>query len=196
MEDDWILLQKVKPSDFFTDEGKPLLSIAVQDYMLNEVYTPNSRIRRVEGPDNPPAKVPLSIYPAMMVHAPIAMLVSFSTYLELEFKAWFAFVRSHRSRFICCDAKVVGNGVQDLFHVIYPAMLHKTGTGEPITGNYHNFQRVLLETRTCGCTKPWCIIGLANQPTVKCLALQNCMDPVSFKNSSEIVLQQTKMAPL
>jgi len=190
MDDDFFLLGPVTPWDFFTENGTPLLTIDVKEEWLQPVYAVNHDGAPIlAGPDMPPAKVPTSIYPRMFIHAPTPMLLSFSAHLEEEFADWFAFVRSHKERFVCCDATHRGfNATADLFHVIYPAMLYKNGIGKPNAKMLFR-NGILLGSKSCNCENPECIEGLLGEPERKCLVLSNCRDPSLFRAAQTLVIQ-------
>lgn len=121
MQDDWLIVNPVQPSDFFTSEGKPLVVIrdAEQEVALYSNVVP--------GPNMPPSSHPNRM--EHLWHLPLPMLVSFGQQLETTYPDWFAFVRSHRTRFACCNASVVDNGLDESFDRIYPHELLKQHVG-------------------------------------------------------------------
>lgn len=121
IDDDFLLLHPLSPSDFFQASGNPLVlaANAEQDVPLYD-HTP-------QGPDMPPTLTPTRM--GAFHHVPCPMLVSFASQLEDKYPDWYAFVRSHHTRFICCDATVRGNGLDEDFKRIYPHMLLKLKVG-------------------------------------------------------------------
>lgn len=123
MDDDFLMLKPLTPTDFFSSESPNnpfvLPAQAEIDYPMYD-DTP-------QGPDMPPESTPTRM--GAFHHLPIPNLVSFVSQLEDKYPDWYAFVRSHHTRFVCCDASVRGNGLDELFHRIYPHMLLKLGVG-------------------------------------------------------------------
>merc|ERR1719271_2140274 len=120
---------------------------------------------RKDGPDQPPENVPARIENALP-HSPLPMLKNFSSFLEDQFPDWFAFVRSHKFRFQCCDAskKATDGGVAELFGWMYPAMLYKHGVGV----------QTKLRGFICYCIHTDCIEDQLARRDLTYLTVQNC----------------------
>jgi len=119
MDDDFLLLAPLTTSDFFTSQGQPLvLAQHADDYAGLYEDTP-------PGPDMPPGKLPSRM--SWFHHLPTPLTLSFTRQMENTYPDWYAFVRSHRIRFVCCDASTVGDqesqGLDENFQRIYPHML-------------------------------------------------------------------------
>jgi len=122
MEDDYFLARPLSINDFFAANGQPLILAAPGD--IRPVYG----LARPNGADLPPAKVPNTT--DRFNHMPVPMSLSFSKRLELEFRDWFSFVRSHKQhRFTCCDASIDANGLEEDLVRIYPVMLSLRSAG-------------------------------------------------------------------
>jgi len=162
LEDDFFFVQNVMPSTFFTADGKPrIYGLAEPTFYgfdegaIREVYAPRDGL---SGPDMPPRKVPLRVNGYS--HAPIPMLVSFSQSLENEFADWFAFVRSHKDRFTCCNASVVGEATEEDFNTVWPAMLYDRHAGVPAS-----MAGWASMNQYCDCVYIDCVIGTLQNPT-------------------------------
>merc|ERR1719316_927261 len=76
----------------------------------------------------PPKSVPTRM--SSFQHVPYPNLVSFARTLEDIYPDWFAFVRSHRIRFTCCNASLKTiDALDEDFQRIYPHMLLKLKVG-------------------------------------------------------------------
>jgi len=165
MEDDMFFVEPVTPATFFSADDKPIVKFthlgAVQLYP-----------ERPLGPDMPPEHVPMRMntwYP----HKPISMRLNFSWFLEREFGNWFAFVRSHKYRFQCCDASkndsaTVALSWEDDFLRIYPAMLHEYNA---------SVERDLSTPHHChngGCNTPSCVKSCLAHPGVSDINWNTC----------------------
>lgn len=131
MDDDWFFLRKMSPSDFFSKSGRPQYAIPVTEDSLVEMYGPP---KDLHGLQTPPEHVPDRLESFAFTHRALPMTVNFSMHLEEEFGDWFAFVRSHKTRFVCCNSSTIGNGLDELFHRMYPAMLYKLRAGDQLPG--------------------------------------------------------------
>lgn len=167
MEDDWILLRKMSPSDFFSTDGRPLYAIPVKQDSLVEMYGPRESLH---GPQMPPEHVPDRIDSWTNTHRALPMTVSFTMRLEQEFGDWFAFVRSHKTRFVCCNASVVGNGVDELFMRMYPAMLYKWNAGDQLPDDSPG--TASLYGDMCSCSDEACLKRYL--ATWGAVAIQSC----------------------
>jgi len=190
MQDDFFFLQPWLPSDFFSEDGKPLLTSLVKDDQVRLMYGPRHHL---SGPDIPPEHVPFKLdsgdgtgetFYKNFKHAPLPMLVSFSSSLEEEFADWFAFVRSHKTRFTCCDDSRYANSVEEDFILMYPAMLHKAGAG--------TLPPQQTDTPNCPCDKPWCLWSQVAK--AKILTVQNCHSAASWRTASRLVLEHMERA--
>lgn len=132
MEDDWILPRCTAPSDFFTAEGKPLILAEGAETQM-PIYATHPRepweAPPVPGTDELPHPMPIRMF--MLRHLPIPLLSSFASSMEHRFPAWFAFVRSHKKRYVCCNASAPnpGNALDEDFNRVYPGMLYNTSVG-------------------------------------------------------------------
>jgi hypothetical protein len=178
LEDDFIFIRPVQPSHFFSPHGKPYITTLLTDSQLMEAY--GARDLLMTGPDMPPDHVPLRV--EWFVHVPMPMTISFSTRLEQDYSEWFAFVRSHKTRFTCCDASIHTNGLAEHFLRIYPAMLHKYGAGvQPpnATGDDHR----------CDCGARKCIREHLANPTETTLTLQSCHWAADWSAAHKLILE-------
>lgn len=178
MEDDFIFIHPVTPSMFFSPHGKPFITTKLQDSQLQEIYGPRDML--MSGPDMPPEHLPRRV--EWFVHGPLPMTISFSTSMELEYSDWYSFVRSHKTRFTCCDASVRMNGLAEHFLRIYPAMLHKHGAGvQPphASGDDHR----------CECGAMQCIKEHLANLAERTLTLQNCHKATAWQASSSVILE-------
>jgi len=122
LDDDMLVNNPASPSDFFASQGTPLILVDSADVEVPMYsYMP-------QGPDMPPKSVPTRM--SSFQHVPCPNLVSFAWTLEDIYPDWFAFVRSHRTRFTCCNASLKRTDEFDEeFHRIYPHMLLKLKVG-------------------------------------------------------------------
>jgi len=164
MDDDFLMLHPLKPSDFFASgEGKPLVLAAgaQKDWPMYGEKPP-------QGPDMPPKSVPTRML--AWHHLPCPLWVSFAWQLEHEYPEWFAFVRSHHTRFVCCNASIRGNGLDEEFHRIHPHMLLKLQVG---------IKRPERFSATCDNDKmdqaafQQCLLDKLSNPRMKFMTLQN-----------------------
>jgi len=175
MQDDFIFVDRVVPSDFFSEDGKPILTSSVTDGGWVDLYARN----HPTGPDMPPTHIPVRI--DYFAHKPTALLVNFSHSIEEEFAEWFSFVRSHKLRFTCCDASVYENGLEEDFIRIYPAMLYKYGAGVN--------PQLAEPDSMCDCDDPSCIESHLLTMDSKTVTVQNCHAASQWNNSLHIVLK-------
>lgn len=137
LDDDLFLTRSVQPSNFFSANGKPITSFDVKTNDLVEIY--GSRASLPPGPNMPPELVPMRMtaYPQQLT----PMLVSFAKLLETKFTHWYAFVRSHKTRFTCCDASTKTGGTEacdeDILRV-YPAMMHLNHINDELSTSTHS----------------------------------------------------------
>jgi len=122
VQDDMLIVNPAQPSDFYTPDGKPVVLHQTANE-ARDMYSDDN----MEGPDKPPQNRPDRT--ELYHHLPVPMLVSFAQKLESQFPDWFAFVRSHHTRFICCQASHVGNGLSEDFSRIYPHLLLEYNVG-------------------------------------------------------------------
>merc|ERR1719160_565888 len=114
MEDDFVTLGPTQPSDFFSSDGKPLV-LSKGAHRGRTMYCDRAArkddfsAKCIPGPDKPPKSVPNRMGP--FHHVPMPLTVTFAKHMELKYHEWFAFVRSHHTRFVCCNASHVGNGL-------------------------------------------------------------------------------------
>jgi len=166
MDDDFLLLRPLKPSDFFASErrnvGKPLV---LAEGALKGVPMYH---HKPPGPDMPPNSVPTRM--SQFHHTPTPNLVSFARQLENTYPDWFAFVRSHRTRFVCCNATTRGNGLDEEFQRVYPHMLLKLKVGIRQPVNYRTACRGL---RDGGPYFIRCMTHKLKKASLKFMTLQN-----------------------
>jgi len=124
LDDDFLLLRPLEVSDFFTSQGQPLVlpAYANKTHEKLDIY---SGIH--PGPDMPPDHRPSRM--RSLHHLPLPLTLSFASRMESTYSDWYAFVRSHHTRFICCNASKVGNGLDESFRLIYPHMLLEWNVG-------------------------------------------------------------------
>jgi len=209
MEDDFFFVSPMEPSDFFADDGKP--EIGQYEREVETMYTLDEKQIRFQlqtgmpdmgGPDRPPSKVPLvTRYQGKgYMHNPVPMLKSFSAALESEFAEWFAFVRSHRTRFCCCDASYYGNCNDEDFSIMYPAMLHerhmsqrsRTADGSPMVGTCYMGDELPLEFDSFS-GMPFrgeeCIQAHLRRPGQKFLNVQNIRSLLEWHGVTQLLEQ-------
>jgi len=179
MMDDVIFVDRVVPSDFFSADGKPLLTSIVKDGVWRDLYGGKNH---PSGPDMPPAHMPVRL--DYFAHKPLPLLVNFCHTVEGEFPEWFSFVRSHKLRFTCCDASVYDNGLEEEFHRIYPAMLFKYGAGV-------NPQPSEPDSM-CNCDDPPCIEQHLLSKKTKTVVVQNCHTASAWNKSLHVLLDHMK----
>jgi len=179
MQDDYFFVGPVTPSSFFDADGAPFI-FALGTGVLTPVYGPREEL---SGPDVPPEKVPLRTSP--FVHSPIPMLVSFTRTLEEEFGDWFAFVRSHKRRFVCCNATLYGNGLDEDFSRVYPAMLHERHVGVNL-----ELAHKAAMIGYCHCGDIQCIRVLLEIPATKFLNIQSCKTIVEWREARHLLDQR------
>jgi len=172
MEDDWFLLRKMSPADFFFLRGRPLLAVPVKEDSITEMYGPREDLH---GPQMPPEHVPDRIISFRFTHRAMPMTISFNTHLEKEFADWFAFVRSHKIRFYCCNEEntfTPGSlkGLDESFHRMYPAMLYKLGAGDQLPK--FSQKSAALYGDACPCHNTDCITH--NFAIMGAIAIQSC----------------------
>jgi len=187
MDDDFIFVNPVLSSDFFASNGNPRLTMFMSDDDILPMYGEPKDLP--SGPDMPPAKVPTSyrISAEMIkVHQPIPMTRQFSALLENEYPDWFRFVRSHTTRFTCCDASIHENGLLELFYNMYPAQLYEKHVGMPPIFVNH--------TEVCSCADSACMRDVLSKQNTKCLGLQNCYDAPTFEAARLLILD--RLAPV
>jgi len=124
MDDDFLLLHPLAVSDFFNSSGQPLVLTKNADDEASDVY---GGIAMTLGPDTPPIHRPSRMKD--FDHLPVPLTLSFASQMESNYSEWYAYVRSHRTRFICCNASKLGNGLDESFTRIYPHMLLKWKVG-------------------------------------------------------------------
>ena len=101
-DDDFLLLRAAQPSDFFDAAGRARVFLRKNTPLTTvEVYSN----KRAPGPDAPPASVPKR-FKWFPFHVPTPMLRTLAEEMEARFGKWYAFVRSHKHRFSCCNATV------------------------------------------------------------------------------------------
>lgn len=122
MEDDMFIVKPLLKSDLFSPEGKPYMTAHVLSYEVKYLYSPMD-----PGPDMPPDHLPGRI--DLFRHMPVPLTISFAKGLETTYSEFFAFVRSHTSPFMCCDASTFHYGTSEDFTRIWPAMLFEQGAG-------------------------------------------------------------------
>merc|ERR1719408_292252 len=103
----------------------------------------------------PPEYVPDRIKFWSFTHRAMPMTISFNTHLEKEFADWFAFVRSHKTRFVCCNASKFGNGLDEDFLRMYPAMLYKLKAGDQLP--QFSPRTAALYGVSCPCSNATCM---------------------------------------
>jgi len=125
MDDDFIVLEPVATSDFFTPQGQPLVLPEHADEGA-ELYD-----EMPPGPDMPPKNLPSRMN--WFHHLPTPLTINFTRQMEITYPAWYAFARSHHVRFVCCNASDVGTlesqGLDENFQRIYPHMLLEWSMG-------------------------------------------------------------------
>jgi len=163
MEDDWILLRKMSPSDFFSASGRPQYAVPVSKDSLMDMY--GRPWKSLSGPDMPPDHVPHRLKSFARTHRAMPMTISFSMRLDKEFPDWFAFVRSHKTRFVCCNASTFGNDLDEMTCRMYPAMLYKYGAGDQL-------QKPALYGAACSCKDRTCIKRTI--ASMGSIAIQDC----------------------
>jgi len=123
-EDDMFLTRSTAPTDFFTVDGKPIIYME-SGWPIVQVYGESHEW--LPGPNLPPSMVPQRL--RKLWHNPVPLLRSFSLSLETIFSEWFAFVRSHKYRFTCCNASLRLNGLEEDLGRVNQAMLLNSGMG-------------------------------------------------------------------
>mmetsp|Transcript_52698 Transcript_52698/g.98860 ORF Transcript_52698/g.98860 Transcript_52698/m.98860 type:complete len:767 (+) Transcript_52698:80-2380(+) len=167
MQDDWFLLRKMSPSDFFSTSGRPRYAPPVTKDSLVEMYGPR---KYLHGPHMPPEHVPDRLDSWSFTHRAMPMTVSFNMQLEKKFPDWFAFVRSHKTRFVCCNASIFGNGLDEEFLRVYPAMLYKLDAGDQLPK--YSLKTAALHGTACNCENKECI--KSHLAKLGAIAIQSC----------------------
>jgi len=179
MQDDWFLLRKMSPSDFFSTSGRPRYAPPVTKDSLVEMYGPR---KYLHGPHMPPEHVPDRLDSWSFTHRAMPMTVSFNMQLEKKFPDWFAFVRSHKTRFVCCNASIFGNGLDEEFLRVYPAMLYKLDAGDQLPK--YSLKTAALHGTACNCENKECIkeplgkVGRHCNPKLYSTRLAFCEQPL------------------
>merc|ERR1712232_1373722 len=112
------------------------------------------------------------------------MLASFNHELEAEYTEWFAFVRSHKTRFHCCNPPSTPVWMQNEdWRTIYPAMLKKWRMGHerksaPGDGACHCQHSGFIE----------CIKSRMKQNDM--VTVQNCGAYSSYLEAKKILVHQ------
>jgi hypothetical protein len=181
MEDDWFIKEPVKPTDMFLEDGRPLLSFSIDDSRLTTMYGHSHS--ELIGPDLPPAKTPDRI--KWFMHVPLPMTVSFTSSLEEEFADWFAFVRSHKHRFTCCNASNFANGFEEDFTMMYPAMLYRYDHG---VHSDDSWGADLL----CECWDTKCQRKRMADKRQKSLTIQNCVGAGEWQRARSMMFEHMK----
>jgi len=163
MDDDFVVLHPMTHSDFFAlPTGKPLvLASGAQEEVPIYDHKPH-------GPDMPPKSAPTRM--RKFQHVPCPVSVSFAWQLENTYPDWFAFVRSHHTRFVCCNATIRGNGVDEEFHRVYPHMLLKLNLGIHRPVHYSTTCEVKREALEDFAR---CFADTLKDPRMKFMTLQN-----------------------
>lgn len=163
MQDDVFFKRPVAPSNFFSAEGKPL-TVPFNSDSLIEMYGPRNQMN---GPDMPPEHIPRVLDCRMrwdtrhcQAHGPWSMLRSFAASLEEEYGDWFAFVRSHKHRFKCCNASESGNWWGEEFALMYPAMLHEKRVGVQTPSRLGTYCECWATTCVASCLKDQSVMAL------------------------------------
>jgi len=124
----------------------------------------------LHGPHMPPEHVPDRLDSWSFTHRAMPMTVSFNMQLEKKFPDWFAFVRSHKTRFVCCNASIFGNGLDEEFLRVYPAMLYKLDAGDQLPK--YSLKTAALHGTACNCENKECI--KSHLAKLGAIAIQSC----------------------
>lgn len=187
MDDDFLVLHPLTPSDFFSShEGKPFVLPPHAQYHVS-MYEKMPR-----GPDMPPKSIPGRMFE--FHHFPCPNWVSFAWQLEHKYPEWYAFVRSHRHRFVCCNASInKGSGLDEEFHRIYPHMLLKLGVG---------IHRPVKTQETCDPERQIsrdafrrCFIKKLLKPQLQFMVLQNIFDVGTWDVVQEALRRHIRKMP-
>jgi len=157
MEDDYYFVRPVNSSQFFSPVGTPLVDFSLNTDSFEEVYGARADL---SGPDMPPEHLPLHMINDDTIgqhasHSPMPMRVSFLKSMESKFSDWFAFLRSHRHRFQCCDVSKRVNGWREDYKLVYYWMLFANKAGE---------QRPGCRGTPCKCDEPLCVVDCLRDP--------------------------------
>ena len=98
IDDDILILKKLKYTDFYTKDGKKLISQCNPKSERTSIYN-QEKVKK--GKIKPP-KSPLKIN-SQNSHVPIPHFKSIFIDLQKEYPEWFKFVSSHKKRWCCCN---------------------------------------------------------------------------------------------
>jgi hypothetical protein len=197
MQDDFVFVRPVKPLDFFTSDGRPIITTTMHDKTIHTLYPGLNEVSEIKkfaktlvpsyqtfrpGPDMPPSHVPYRIN--HFIHRPVPMLASFNHALEEGYGEWFAFVRSHKTRFVCCDASYYAHSTQEDLFPIYPAMLKKLEMG------YESPLAPKRDTR-CECDRVELVSCIESHIKYnKMVTVQSCTDHRQFQLAKNLLVHQ------
>jgi len=187
IQDDYLVVQPVQPSDFFTSDGRPLI-LAEGAEKEHQMY-----LSTPQGPDMPPASRPTRM--RNVRHLPVPMLRRFAENVEHTYREWFAFVRSHRTRFVCCDAKKSSSGesaVDEVFSRVYPHLLSKESVGVDRPINYRT--RCFL-TDNGQDSFHTCIESKMDDPKKKFVTIQNVREVATWRTLQAHMEEHVKDMP-
>jgi len=149
MEDDYYFVRPVNSSQFFSPVGTPLVDFSLNTGSFEEVYGARADL---SGPDMPPEHLPLHMINDDTIgqhaaHSPMPIRVSFLKSMESKFSDWFAFLRSHRNRFISLHTED--------YQLVYYWMLFANKAGE---------QRPGCRGTPCKCDETLCVVDCLLDP--------------------------------
>lgn len=181
MDDDFLVVHPSSPSDFFASQGEPLvLAESAEEEVPMYADTP-------QGPDMPPKSAPTRM--SLFDHVPCPNLVSFAWKVESTYPDWFAFVRSHRTRFGCCNASIKGNGLDEDFQRIYPHMLLKEKVG------IHRRAQHATCGMDYGVDSVECLTQKLKDPQLMFLTMQNIVEMGTWRVVQEALEEHIRDMP-
>tara|TARA_B110001450_G_scaffold249485_1_gene266950 strand:- start:664 stop:1731 length:1068 start_codon:yes stop_codon:yes gene_type:complete len=107
-DDDVIFFKKLYYTDFFTKDGKKLLSQFKKNSNIEDIY-PIDKIKK--GNVTPP-KSPKQ-FSGGDSHIPLPNFKSIHKYLNQTYSEWHDFVSSHTKRWCCCDDTLCAGGIEN-----------------------------------------------------------------------------------